>query len=346
MMYNYKKICERNSSFMKKLLCISFSLMLMLSFLSACSSSKRYVLQIEDVGVSSGVYTYYLNHVLAYPNLYGVDTENKDEVIEQVNELAQLYAAAKIKDETKSLSTNYKKSAAEDTENIWSLFSSYYNSIGVAKSDITEITLYDYRIKQYINTLYGENGKEPTDEWELKEAFVDIYVGFKLIEAPLTRANDMGETVSLTQSEISSLKKTFQSMADTLNKGEKSIDELNEEYNASLGIIVTSALPVTLMKENDPLYPESFFSDVMSISHGKAAVIEGESSVYLVLRETIATEQEDAFVLYRDEILQQMHKDTIVKKLTKFKNKCNISFDEKMAESLYSSLLAKRENLN
>lgn len=329
---------------MKKIVSVFLLVSLLLCTFAGCSSKQRYVLFVGNTGVTKGVYTYYLDNIISNPEQYKVDAKNKESVIAKANELSSLYAAAKIKDETKSLSTNYKKSAANDTESLWNLFSAYYKKIGVEKSDLTEVSLYPYRLEQYVQSLYGKNSKEPTDEWELKEAFVDIYVGFKYIEAPLTKTDDMGKTVSLTNSEKSAIKSTFDSMAKKLDASTKTIDELNEEYNASLGIIVTSELPVTLMKENDPLYPEGFFEKVMATSHGKAVVIEGESSIYLVLRQTIATNQEDAFILYRNEILQYMHGETAEKKLKKFKDKQEITIDEKMAEKLYEELVSAREN--
>ncbi len=328
---------------MKKIVSVFLLIILMACSFSGCSSKERYVISVGNEGVTKGVYTYYLDKILSNPKQYKVDKKSKEEVIKKATELSSLYAAAKSKKETKSLSTNYKKSAATDTENIWSLFSAYYKKIGVKKSDITEVSLYPYRLEQFVQALYGENGKEPTDEWELKEAFVDIYVGFKYIEAPLTKTDDMGQSVPLTKSEKNEIRSIFSSMAKKLDNGSKTIDELNEEYNASLDIIVTSELPVTLMKDNDPLYPEGFFEKVMNTSHGKAVVIESEGSIYLVLRETIATEQEDAFILYRNEILQHIHGEEAEKKLKKFKDKQEITIDEKMAERLYEELVSTEE---
>lgn len=327
---------------MKKFSALCILVFLILSCFTGCLSSRRSVLQLQDIKVSNGVYLYYLDEVLSNTKKYKIDKDDNKAIIAKANELCALYAAAKTKKETKSLNSIYKKAAAEETENLYSLFGNYYKSVGIEKSDITEIVSHDYRIKQYINALYGENGKTPTDEWELKEAFVDIYVGFKLIEAPLTKTTDDGETVSLTKNEINTLKASFNSMAKQLSAKTKTIDELNEEYNASLGIIVTSELPVTLMKENDPLYPDNFFSEVMKISHGYAKVIEGENNIYLVLRETIATEQEDAFVLYKDEILETLHKDTIIKKLNSYKKELTITIDDSMAEKLLEKLLESK----
>ena len=126
---------------MKKIISVFVLISLLLCSFSSCSSKARYVLSVGDMGVSKGVYTYYLDKVLSYPKQYKVDTKNKNEVIEKATELSSLYAAAKIKEETKSLSTGYKKSAANDTENIWSLFSAYYKKIGVETVSYTHLTL-------------------------------------------------------------------------------------------------------------------------------------------------------------------------------------------------------------
>ena len=132
----------------------------------------------------------------------------------------------------------------ENTENLWSLFSDYYDSIGVSKQDITEIQTHESRMLQLLDHFYGANGKDPVKEIDLKERFVDMYVGFKTIEGSLTRTNDKGETVPLTEKEIKETEKLFSSMAKSINDGTATIDELNIQYNDSLGIIVTSPLSV------------------------------------------------------------------------------------------------------
>jgi len=150
---------------------------------------------------------------------------------------------------------------------------------------------------------------------DLKERFVDMYVGFKAIEGSLTKINDKGETVSLTENEIKEKEELFSSMAKSINEGTATIDELNAEYNDSLGIIVTSPLSVLLTKEGDPMYEDDFFDTVNGISHGKAKAVKSGDSIYVIERQTIATDDEDAFMTYRSEVLQDMRMGKIEKKL-------------------------------
>jgi hypothetical protein len=102
------------------------------------------------------------------------------------------------------------------------------------------------------------------------------------------------------------------------------IDELNENYSESLGLIVTDTLPVILAKRDDGLYDEKFFNAVMDIPHGFARVIQTGSSIYVVERAVIATNDEDAFAQYSEEILEYMKMDSIDKMITKRADKLKI----------------------
>lgn len=310
---------------MKKTAALLAVIMIFLSF-SACGK-KEYPYTFEDYAVTEGLYNYYKSEVTSSPEKYSVSAGDEAGIGAAVKQCCCEYLAAikLMKDEKIVLGSEFKRLAAENTEDIWSIFSDYYNSIGVTKQDITRAQEHESRLLQLLDHFYGAEGKDPVKEMDLKERFVDMYVGFKAIEGSLTKVNDKGETVSLTDKEIKEAESLFSSMAESINSGNATIDELNAEYNDSLGIIVTSPLSVLLTKEGDPMYDDDFFGKVKEISHGKARVIKSGDSIYVIERQTIATDDEDAFMSYRSEVLQDMRMGKIKKKLKKLIGKMSIT---------------------
>ncbi|MBQ3137827.1 MAG: hypothetical protein IJB74_10165 [Clostridia bacterium] len=301
---------------MKKLIALFGAALILFSFVSC--GKEKYLLTFGEHIVTNGLYNYYKSVA------YAEKSENADETARQY--CREYLAAIKLmEDEKITLGSEYKRLAAENTENIWGIFSEYYSSIGVTKQDITRMQTHESRKLQLLEHFYGSAGKDPVKEIDLKERFVDMYVGFKAIEGNLTRTNDKGETVPLTEKEIKETEKLFASMAKQINEGTATIDELNIQYNDSLGIIVTSPLSVLLTKNKDPMYDDGFFADVSNINHGKAGVIKSGDSVYVIERQTIATDDEDAFMNYRTEILKDMRMEKIEKKLKNLIGKMNIT---------------------
>lgn len=310
---------------MKKLIALISAAVILFS-LSACGK-KDYPFTFEEHTVTEGIYNYYKSAVSASPEDYAASPEDENSINEAAKRCCKEYLAAikLMEDEKITLGSEFKRRAAENTENIWSMFSDYYNGIGVTKQDITGVQTHESRLLQLLEHFYGTSGKEPVKEIDLKERFVDMYVGFKAIEGSLTKTNDKGETVPLTDKEIKETEKLFSSMAKSINEGTSSIDELNAEYNDSLGIIVTSPLSVLLTKKGDPMYDDDFFKEVSSVTHGRAKAVKSGDSIYVIERQTIATDDEDAFMTYRSEVLRDMRMGKIEKKLDKLISKMNIT---------------------
>ncbi len=309
---------------MKKTIALLAVILTLFSFASC--EKKEYPYTFENHVITEGLYNYYRDKVSSSPEDYSAAEGNEESISEAVKKCcSEYFAAIKLMEkENIALSSEFKRLAADNTENIWRMFSSYYESIGVTKQDITKVQTHESRLLQLLDHFYGAEGKDPVEEMDLKERFVDMYVGFKAIEGSLTRLNDKGETVSLSQNEIKETERQFSSMAESINSGVATIDDLNVQYNDSMGIIVTAPLSVLLVKEGDPMYDDDFFSSVSTITHGKAKAITSGDYIYVVERQTIATDDEDAFMSYRSEVLQDMRMNSIKKKLNSLIKKMTI----------------------
>lgn len=308
------------------------------AFIIALRPEKPF-LEVNGVQVSEGVYLYYLDKLMSdRENLSEAKGEELSELKDNAVSLSAKEAVCREIIKKTGLSSVYKRQAADETEKLWSLFGAYYKKIGIDKSVLTEIMRFEQTKKQLVSMHYGKGAKNEVSEMDLKEAFVDMYVGFKAVEGSLMKDNDMGERVEISAAEKKALLSTFNSLCKSVNSGKITIDEANEKYNNSLDIIVTSELEVTLVKEGDPLYADGFFEQVLDIDHGDCAVIESGSTVYLLQRQTIATADEDAFALYSDEILQHLKMGEIEKLIDKKLKESEVKVNEKRAEKIFREI--------
>ncbi len=323
---------------LKKLLALCLVFVMLLS-LSGCGKSNK-VVTVNDNEIGEGVFTYYLQKVMSEPKKFGIKEKTQENFISAAVTLCQKHAVTAdfMKDEGITLSNQLKQSVATEVEALWSLYGAFYESVGVKKTDITKAVTHEYRMKQLVDYYYGVKGKNPVKEMDLKEEFVDLYVGFKVISAELTKINDAGEKVDLTQSEKDSLKKKFNSYAEKINGGDITVDEANVSYNDSIGLITTENLETVLIKKGDPMYGDGFFEKVEGMAHDRARVIEDGNRLYLVQRQKIATTDEDAFYQYRSEVLEEIKMPEIEKKINKLMKESEADVKQRKAVKIYDKL--------
>lgn len=320
---------------MKKLLSLLFVLLLIFFAFSACGKREVFPLAIDGIKISGGVYSYYFDEVFSNPKKYGAKENDSESAAQKTEELCKKYAALQVFCKKNGIRTEqYLKSEANDkTNGLWSLFGSYYKRIGVGKADILKITLCDSEKKQIVAHYFGKGGKNEVSQDTLKQSFVELYAGFKAIEAPLSKVNTKGETIPLSEKEKAELEEEFELMAKRLRAG-TDIDTLNREYCKKQNLVATQDLPVNLVKKNDVMYDDGFFEKINAISHGSADVIESESTIYLALRVTIATNDEDAFAQYENEVLEYLKMPWVEKKIEAAAKKCSVQKNERAIKRL------------
>lgn len=305
---------------MKRVISIAVLLVIILGCFTACTG-KGYPVAVGEYKFSEGVYAYCLS--------VGGSEEKALSICKEFAATEKL-----MKDEGINLSANYKRLVAEETDSKWSLFSDYYKNIGVTKQDVTEALTAEYGKKELLDYYYGENGKNPVKNEALKAKFDEIYVGFKAVEASYMKLSDMGESVALSDGEKKKLKNKFASMAEKINRGIITIDDANESYNESIGLIVTQELDTALTKQGDVLYADNLFVDIKKLDKGQAAVIEAGNSIYLVERLSITNDEDGYIFMYKAEILEKMKMPAIEKKLTAIAENMEIKVNKRLSQDI------------
>lgn len=308
---------------MKKLFPV-FALTILLIFVACgCSGSKN-----EDkivMSVSTGIYKYYNDK-----------TKDEKKADSAVCEMAA--AEALMKKNKLTLNLELKNQIAQTTKNEWLLFGKYYASINVSKPDITAVQTYNAQKQALLQFYFGANGKNAVSDDDLKEEFVRLYAGYKGFEVPLTVENAKGETVEMTAKEKEKTETELRELAKSVDSGKISIDTANKRWAKKQNLIVTGELETALVSENDPMYDSDFYKKLCTISHGRAAIIKSGGSIYVVERQTIATNDEDAFAAYRNEVLEKMKMPAIEKKIEAQAQKYAVKHNKKEIEVIEASV--------
>lgn len=312
---------------------------LVLFGLFGCGKTEINTIDISGANVPVGVYAYYLDKVMSDPEAYSAKKGDESSIKAAAMEQCKQYTALTsfLNDRNISLEYNLKSQIASETEKQWSLFSSYYKKIGVTKSDITKVMTYETGKQQLVLYYYGEGGKKPVSEDDLKQRFVELYIGFKGFECRLTKENANGETVAMSDSEKAETEALLRKYADQIDKG-ADIDTIYAKYCKSKGLVATEALAVNLTYEGDPMYDDDFFSKMSTISHGRAAIVKTGSSIYVVQRCKIATSDEDAFALYRTQVLNEMKMPAVEKLIAKLASDYTVTADEQVLGQIYRTV--------
>lgn len=310
---------------MKKAVVLIAAVLMIVSCFTACMG-EGYPISADGNRISAGVYAYHLSQ-----------TKDAGKTVE----ICKTSAATEklMKTEGVTLSANYKRLIAEETDSKWSLFSSYYESMGISKQDITQALTFDYNKKELLDYYYGEKGKTPVSDEKIKSQLDKIYVGFKAIEASYLKVSDMGESVSLSDAEKKNLRSRFEAMAKSINSSVMTINDANKAYNESIGIIVTQNPETALIKQGDVLYDDSFFDEVSKLKKGEAAVVESGNSVFLIQRQVI-TDDDDGFVfIYHSEMLESLKMKALEKKISEMAHDLEIKTNKRLCKEIEERVL-------
>ena len=271
----FKGISKKIISFFLVVICV-FSV----TALSGCNAfGKKSAVSINGVEISNDVFTYFLDKATVD---LGVDAAQK-----AIKEQTLAYISTYFK--TNSLAHAHgieltiaeKAAVSEKVNDNWLLYDQYYERIGITKETLTKVFTADAYRDRLLLAYYGTGGTKEIPLARLYAAFRTNYILFQAITGYFTTTDANGNTIRLPQNEIESLLLRFQSMADVVNSGEKTMDEA-ADYLAEAG--VQSAVQTVILHKDDDSYPEGFFQKVQTIDTRYAAIIGTNDYLFLVLR--------------------------------------------------------------
>ena len=302
----------------KRIIALIMTLILILLTFSGCSSSQKPALNISKAEVTPGVYTYFYDYVYSNRKSFKIKGDDiEKEVHEKAVELIKEYIAVNTMAEKLGVSLSYtlRAQTASKTDSRWDLFGKYYSSIGMTKQDLCKIITNSALKSALLEYYYGENSKKnPTSTQELKNAFVEKYIGVNIIAASLTTTDALGSTVPMDTYELSNIRNMFYTMRDKLNGG-ADIDSVYSDYITTLDLIGTQSLDIYVITESSVGYGENFFAQVSALRYKTAVVIEYEDTIYLAYRIDISDDDLGYFMNYKSDILEQLCMSKLDKKI-------------------------------
>ncbi len=247
---------------------------------SGCDTfEKRSAVSLNGVEISDDVFTYFLDKATVD---LGLDADHRA-IREQT--LAHLSTYFKTNSLAHAhgieLTIGEKASVSQKVNDYWLVYDQYYTKIGITKETLTKIFTADAYRDKLVLAYYGTGGVKEIPVSRLYASFRTNYIIFQAITGYFTRTDEAGNTVRIPQNEIESLLLRFQSMADVVNSGEKTMDEA-ADYLAEAGI--QSAVQTVILHRDDDSYPEGFFEKVQTIDTRYAAIIGTNDFIFLVLR--------------------------------------------------------------
>lgn len=248
--------------------------------LSGCNAfEKKSAVSLNGVEISDDVFTYFLDKATVDLGVNAAQKAIKEQTLAymstyfKTNSLAHAHGI--------ELTIAEKTSVSERVNDYWLVYDQYYEKIGITKETLTKVFTADAYRDRLVLAYYGTGGTKEIPLTRLYAAFRTNYVLFQAITGYFTKTDEAGNTVRIPQNEIESLLLRFQSMADVVNSGEKTMDEA-ADYLAEAGI--QSAVQTVILHKDDDSYPEGFFQKVQSIDTRYAAIIGTNDYLFLVLR--------------------------------------------------------------
>ena len=250
---------------MKKVISLLLAILTLTLVLTSCSGPAK--VKINGVKIDNEIYTYFENTL--------PKDENGEVSEDAIKNAISRYVTINSEFQNRGLSIDSEVKGAFSTSvnNLWHLYGSYYNEIGVSKQTIYKIEL----SKEYESALLADYCKNVSDE-DIKAYFKENYIAIRFVTGYLFNVDDTGTSVAMTDEQKNSVIASYKSVVELINAG-----TLIEEAVVSLG--EDTEVHSTLINAfSDGTFPQGFFTEVKKIEAGKTATITIDDYIFLVQR--------------------------------------------------------------
>lgn len=250
---------------MKKIISLLLVTLTLALLLTSCSGPAK--VKVNGVKIDNEIYTYFENTL---------PKDENDEVSEDaIKNAVSRYVTINSEFENRGLAIDSEVKGALSTSvnNLWHLYSDYYNEIGVSKQTIYKIEL----SKEYESALLADYYSNISED-EIKAYFKENYMAIRFVTGYLFNVDATGTSVAMTDEQKKSVIASYNSVVALVNA-----DTLIEEAVVSLG--ENTEVHSTLINAfSDSTFPQGFFAEVKKIEAGKTATITLDDYIFLVQR--------------------------------------------------------------
>ncbi len=320
---------------MKKVISLILCVAVCFGVLSSCSASKKAVLTVGEAQVDSEVFAYFFSEVYsAAERNEGEMPSTQDLVTQAVNKCYEYVAATtQFNSLQLALSTDSKKNIATVTEEEWRLYGGYYTDIGISKQTVTKIhEAMEYRTQLLLH-YFGEGSEYEVSEEEIERYFDRTYVAFKAINGYFTTVDENGESIPLSEEEISILKADFENKRSKLASGESFAD-------VNGGVDVES----TFIAVSNAAYPEGILTQISEMDYDEPTVIETDEYIFLVVRVDAKDGADNYYSTYRTRYIEDLRGSMLTDMLVASGEEYGVEKHDSKLEKIADNVISARKD--
>lgn len=280
-----------------KRLSTTLIVIVMLISMTSCTD-KSWIIKTDDTTVPIGIYIYYMS--VAYSEAYSKVEDSSTDVLKQeiegqnasdwIEEQALLSCKKLVEVEKRfndrglSFSEEELSTAESTTNSQWNKYGKAFEGFGISKESFNRAsTLYSMRVSKLFDATYGEDGTQSVSDEELKDYFLNNYTNYKYFSKALTKQDENGDIVEMSQEEIQQVKNQFENYASQLNSG-KSFDSVYAQYKSDNGITEDDSVSQIENLNNDSSLSDTLKEVLKGLENNKAASMEDDGNFYLLCK--------------------------------------------------------------
>lgn len=184
-----------------------------------------------------------------------------------------------------SLTEEELKTAANNTSTMWDYYKTTLEELGIAKTSFdVAYTQYRTKYEKVFGALYDAGGEFAIDENELKTYFTENYCNYEYFYAPLTKNDESGNSVAMTDEEKAMLKETLEDYVSQINSGKLTTTDAAQRYAAES--VSDSTYTANVSKKTAMIL--SLQNAAAELGDNKAAFVDGTSYYYVLTKLPIA----------------------------------------------------------
>lgn len=287
---------------MKKVCAAVLSAAMCLSFAGCYSENKTWAAKQGDDTMPIGGYVYYLNSAYSEAmskvsteeevlkaTIDGIDAKTWIENRAENYLKAYYYIDGKFNELGLELTEDDQDTITANTDSMWTYYKTSMEEMGIAKESFNKaFTEYNTKYQKVMKAMYAADGELAVSDDELKEYITDNYYSYEYFSVSLTKTDDDGNSVDMTDEEKEETEKKLKAYITKINNGEMTVEEAAEEYaEDALGSAENSTYyaPSPVLGDN---MLESIKNAIDEVEDNTATLAETTSGFYLVRRLSIS----------------------------------------------------------
>ena len=266
---------------MKKVISLLLTIIIITVTFSSCDIFSR--VKVNGTKIDNEIYCY-------FEDLYKEDKAQINKAISRYVAINSEFSACSL-----TLSSAQKSELSKRVNDLWHVYSVYYNKIGISKETIYKIETSKFYEDILLDYYYGPEGTSPVSEDEIKKYFKEHYIAVRFATDYLFNINETGAIVSMPDAEKASVINGFSNSAGLVNTGSP-IETATDKgvHNA----IISS--------NSDGAFPTGFYKEVEKLEVNSASTIIIGDYIFLVQRIDVFDETYSYYSTHRTECLRAM----------------------------------------